>query len=77
MSAKQGNCGCKLDVEMPRMKQLELDLVDRVANRCPQSQPDAEASQKEPPAKRKKTLKRLAKENQNSVAKCQVWLYQL
>ena len=53
-----------LDVEMPRMKQLELDLVDRVAKRFPQSQPDAELIQKEPPAKRKKTLKRLAKENQ-------------
>jgi hypothetical protein len=53
-----------LDVEMPRMKQLELDLVDRVAKRFPQSQPDAELIQKEPPTKRKKTLKRLAKENQ-------------
>ena len=35
-----------------------------MAKRFPQSQPDAELSQIEPPAKINKTLKRLEKENQ-------------
>ena len=45
-----------LDVEMPRMKQLELDLVGRVTRRFPQTQPEVELSEIQPTAKRKKTL---------------------
>ena len=38
-------------------------MVVRVAKRFPQPQSEAELSETEPPAKRKKTLKKLAKEN--------------
>ena len=52
-----------LEMETSRMKQLELDLVIRVAKRFPQPNSEAEMREIQPPAKRKKTLKKLAKEN--------------